>query len=125
MFETSKVENAPCSTGLDQGVSVLLAYLFGWISGLIFFLVEKDNKFVRFCAMQSILINAIFIALWIVFSILGIIPFLGLIFSLLFMLLAIGFLVGIILLIVKAYSGEKVKLPVIGDLAEQWSQQNQ
>ena len=43
------------STGLDENVAALLSYIFGWISGLILFLVEKDSKLVRFHAMQSIL----------------------------------------------------------------------
>jgi len=43
------------STGIQANMAALLSYLAGWITGLIFFLVEKENKFVRFHAMQSIL----------------------------------------------------------------------
>src|SRR5687767_1078016 len=51
------------STGLDENVAALLSYIFGWISGLIFFLMEKDSRLVRFHAMQSILLNVSFIVI--------------------------------------------------------------
>ena len=44
------------STGIQPNVAALLSYLLGWVTGLIFFLIEKDNKFVRFHAMQSIIV---------------------------------------------------------------------
>jgi uncharacterized membrane protein len=100
------------STGMNQNVAGLLCYLVGWITGLIFFLIEKDNKFVRFHAMQSIIT---FGGLTMLFILLGFIPFLG---WLLFPILGIVQLVLWILLMVKAYQGELFKLPVIGDLAE-------
>lgn len=72
--EEVKTEEAPKEapkssggTGLEPNVAALLAYLFGWLGGLIFYLIEKDNKFVRFAAMQSILLNVAMFALWIVF----------------------------------------------------------
>ena len=40
------------STGLDENIAALLSYVFGWVSGLIFFLIEKDSRLVRFQAMQ-------------------------------------------------------------------------
>lgn len=42
------------STGLEPNIAGLLCYILGWISGIIFFLIESENKFVRFHAMQSI-----------------------------------------------------------------------
>ena len=51
------------STGLDENVAALLSYVFGWISGLIFFLMEKDSRLVRFHGMQSILLNVTFIVI--------------------------------------------------------------
>ena len=50
---------AKSSTGLDENIAALLSYILGWVSGLIFFLIEKDSKFVRFHAMQSILFNVV------------------------------------------------------------------
>jgi uncharacterized membrane protein len=38
-------------------VSGLLAYLFGWVTGLVFFLIEKEHREVRFHAAQSILVS--------------------------------------------------------------------
>src|SRR5213078_1778870 len=45
----------PSSMGMQPNVAAGLSYVFGWVTGLIFFLVEKQNRFVRFHAMQSIL----------------------------------------------------------------------
>ena len=42
------------STGLSENVAGLLCYVLGWISGIVFILIEQENKFVRFHAMQSI-----------------------------------------------------------------------
>src|SRR6185503_10229815 len=58
------------STGLDENIAALLSYVFGWVSGLVFFLIEKDSRLVRFHAMQSLLFNVligvVFTVLWIV-----------------------------------------------------------
>jgi uncharacterized membrane protein len=102
------------TVGMDANLAAALSYVFGWVSGLIFFLLEKENKFLRFHAMQSIL----FAAAWtIILIVLGItvvgaflIPIVGLIF----------FVVWIVL-IIKSFSGEQFKLPVIGDMAEKYS----
>lgn len=99
------------STGLDENIAGLLCYAFGWISGLIFFLIEKDSRFVRFHAVQSMVVfGAVSVIWWIV----GKVPFLWLISP----ILGIAILVLYILLIYKAYKGEMFKLPVSGDIAE-------
>ena len=103
---------AKTSTGLEENVAGLLCYVLGWISGLVFILIEKENKFVRFHAMQSIIVfGIIFVARFI----LGWIPFIGWIISWLLYVLA---LVLWIVLMIKAYQGAKFKLPWAGDLAE-------
>jgi uncharacterized membrane protein len=106
---------AKSSTGLEENVAALLSYVVGWITGLVFFLIEKDSKFVKFHAMQSIIT---FGGLMIVSIILGIIPIIGWVVS---WLLNILMIVLWIILMIKAYQGEKFKLPTIGDLAEKWS----
>jgi uncharacterized membrane protein len=119
-------QSGKTSSGLDANLAGLLCYLFGWVSGLIFFLIEKDNKFVRFHAMQSILLNVALIALYVVSGILTAIlffvPVLGkMLIGLIGIIMAIAplaFLGLAILLMVKAYQGEKFKLPIIGDMAE-------
>jgi uncharacterized membrane protein len=100
------------SSGMDQNVAGLLCYVAGWITGLIFFLIEKENRFVRFHAMQSIIT---FGGLTVVFIVVGMIPFLNLV---LVPILAILQLILWIVLMVKAYQGQLFKLPVIGDMAE-------
>jgi len=107
------------STGIKPNVAGLLCYLLGWVTGLIFFLIEKDNKFVRFHAMQSMIIFGALTILNIFFSmilsILGI--YVG--FYFIFQLIGLVALVLWIVLMVKAYQGEKFKIPVAGDIAEQ------
>jgi len=100
------------STGLDENVAGLLCYVLAWISGLVFFLIEKENKFVRFHALQSIIV---FGALFLAGFILGWIPIIGGLINWLIRVLA---LVLWMLLMIKAYQGEKYKLPWAGDLAE-------
>ncbi|MCP4653264.1 MAG: DUF4870 domain-containing protein [Candidatus Omnitrophica bacterium] len=95
------------STKLEPNVAAVLCYVAGWITGLIFVLVEKENKFVRFHAMQSLILSVSVI-------ILSLIPIL----NLLVIILAIPLFILWIVLMVKAYKGEQFKLPVIGDLAE-------
>ena len=102
------------STGLTENVAGLLCYVLGWISGLVFILIEKENKFVRFHAMQSIIVfGAVTIAGWI----LGLIPFIGPFLGGLIWLLGV---VLWIVLMVKAYQGTRYKLPLSGNLAEKW-----
>ena len=105
-------ETKPTSSGMNQNVAGMLCYLAGWITGLIFFLIEKENKFVRFHAMQSIIT---FGALTVLFIALSFVPIIG--WALIPVLMVVQ-LVLWILLMVKAYQGENFKLPVIGDMAE-------
>ncbi len=102
------------STGLQENVAGLLCYVLGWVSGLVFILLEAENKFVRFHAMQSIIVFGVLNIIGIVF---GWIPWFGWVISSLVGLL--GFVLWIVLM-VKAYQGVMYKLPVAGDLAERW-----
>ena len=99
------------SLGLDENIEGALCYVLGWLTGIIFYIIEKDNKFVRFHAMQSILT---FLPLMVLGWIFAWIPFFGWIISALIWLLM--FLLWIILML-KAYQGEMFKLPVVGDIA--------
>ena len=103
---------AKTSTGLEENIAGLLCYVLGWITGLVFFLIEKENKAVRFHAMQSIVV---FGAITVVSIIVSWIPFIGYILGILLSILA---LILWILLMVKAYQGEKYKVPVAGNIAE-------
>lgn len=111
------------STGLDPKLAGLLCYILGIITGLIFFLIEKTNSAVRFHAAQSIVFGATSILLWIVLTIIGIILSsiswqMGEFFGLITILVWLGLFVVWVVLLIKGYSGEKWKLPVLGDMAE-------
>jgi len=108
------------STGLEANVAGLLCYVLGWISGLVFFLIEKENKFVRFHAMQSIVTFGAFTVVSIVLSILGLIPFIGIAFDIINLIIGVLAFVLWIVLMVKAYQGTRYKLPWAGNLAEKW-----
>ncbi len=99
------------STGIQANVAGLLSYLLGFVSGIVFLVIEKENKFVRFHAMQSTIISG---ALFVLQIVLSFIPFL-------IMLSPLVGLLGIalwIILMIKAYKGETFKLPIVGDIAE-------
>lgn len=107
---------AKTSMNLEENVAGALCYVLGWVTGIIFYIMEKDNKFVRFHAMQSIIVFLpLSIILGIVQGILLFVPFIG---------WAISALIGLfmfvlwLVLMLKAYQGEKFKLPVVGDIAE-------
>jgi len=100
------------STGIQENVEGLLCYLGGWITGIIFFIVEKENKIVRFHAVQSIAVSVVLI---VVYFILGLIPIIG---WLIMPLVGIVSFILWIFLMLKAYQGKMYKLPVIGDFAE-------
>ena len=104
------------SSGLDENVAGLLCYVLGWISGIVFLIIEPTNKFVRFHAFQSIIV---FGAITVVGIILSSIPVVGFIFGPL--ISAVGFILWIVLMVL-AVQGKKYKLPWAGDLAEKWAE---
>ena len=103
------------SMGLTENVAGLLCYVLGWVSGLIFLLIEGENKFVRFHAIQSIAVFGILTVAGTVFSW---IPVIG--GFLWWVTGALSFILWIVLM-VKAYQGTKYKLPWAGDFAEKRS----
>jgi uncharacterized membrane protein len=128
------VQTTKSSTGLDENIAALLSYIFGWISGLIFFLIEKDSRLVRFHAMQSILFNVLIgvlaFVVWIILMILWVIlaqisdalaALFGLITMLLWLAFCVVILIAWVLCLVKAFQGQYFKLPVIGNFAEKYS----
>ena len=112
------------STGMQANVAALVSYVFGWITGLIFFIIEKENKYVRFHALQSIIVfgavTTLMIVISVLFSVLMMmrLAFLYPIFSLLSGIIWLVSLIIWILLMIKAYQGERFKLPIVGDIAE-------
>ena len=100
------------STGMQANVAALLCYLVGFVTGIVFYIIEKENKFVRFHAMQSIVT---FGAIFVLNIFLAFVPVVGWI---LMPIVSIASLILWILLMVKAYKGETFKLPIAGDIAE-------
>lgn len=88
------------------------SYLLGFVTGIIFLLVEKESKFVRFHAMQS---TILFGGILVVNIALGFIPLLGWLVGL---LLSFAAFVLWIVCMWKAFQGEMYHVPYVGDLAE-------
>ena len=123
-------------TGLDPNIAAALSYI--WIVGLIFFFIEKENRYIRFHALQSILFGVangiIMVVLVIVAMILSFISLgasvaiggaIGFVVSLLvwlvwllFALVGLALFLGLIFAAIKAYQGQMFKLPIIGKMAE-------
>ena len=123
-------------TGMDPKVAAAISYI--WIVGVIFFFLEKENKFVRFHAMQSILFGIANTVIMIVLMIIAFVltfafgiggamvggslaTLVGLLVWLvwlLFWIIGMALFVGLIFAAVKAYQGQKFKLPIIGNIAE-------
>jgi uncharacterized membrane protein len=106
-------ESGGSSTGLDDKLAGLLTYLLGFVSGIIFLIVEKKSTYVRFHAMQS---TFTFGAIFILQIIGSRIPVLGWVVVIALPILT---LIVWILLMVKAFQGERFKLPIVGDMAEE------
>ncbi|QTD43340.1 DUF4870 domain-containing protein [Sporosarcina sp. Te-1] len=103
-------ESEKTSVGLTPNVGGALSYLF--IIGIIFLFIEKENRFIRFHAFQSLFLA---IAIFMIHIVLGFLPIIGLIFSFLLSVLAFAIM---LLMMYQAYNGNYYKLPVIGDIAE-------
>ena len=101
------------SLGLDENIEAILAYAGVWVTGLIFLFIEKENNHVRFHAMQSLIT---FFSLFIMSSLILVIPVLGVIIS---SLITFGGTILWFLLMYKAYNGEIFKLPYFGNIAEE------
>jgi len=104
----------PTSIGMQANVAGLLCYApyIGLIMAIVLFVIEKQNKFVRFHALQSIVLC---VALILLSMILAFIPLIGWVIM---PVVVIGSIILCIVLMIKAYQGEMFKLPVVGDIAE-------
>lgn len=108
-------------TGLQPNVAALLAYLFGWISGLIFYFVEKD-KFVRFHALQSIMLSGVFFVLLLITWIIPVRSFTALtVIGTIGTILWIAMYALLIICMIQAYQKVWFKLPFVGDIAQKHS----
>jgi uncharacterized membrane protein len=95
-------------TGLQDNVAGLLCYVAGWITGIIFLILEPNNKFVKFHAWQSIIVFGAVTVLYVIFFWVPVLWW-------------IIWIIGLILwvwLIYQAYQGKKYMLPIAGNIAE-------
>ncbi|MCL9818003.1 DUF4870 domain-containing protein [Natronocalculus amylovorans] len=123
--QTAEQETTESSTGLDSNVAGALAYLLGPLTGIIFYVIEEDDRFVKFHAAQSIVFLGGLVILSIVLStlltVLTLVPVIGWIISAVIGL--IGLLFAPIMLVVwaflmyKAYQGAEYSIPVVGAFA--------
>ena len=120
VYEVSEKMGEKTSIGVDENIAGALCYILGIVSGIVLYILEKDNKFVRFHAVQSIIVfGSLIVVQWILVPVFFYVPVIGSIFgSLLSLIVSLLGLVLWILLIVKAYQGETYKVPVLGDIAE-------
>jgi uncharacterized membrane protein len=126
--------------GLDGNLAAALGYPIGIIA-IICLIIEKENRFVRFHALQSILLHVAFIVLMIAVWILTIVlviagvaasaasssaggalgGIVSLLFSIIWLVVVVAYIAGLIFAAVKAYGGNMFKLPIIGNMAEKWT----
>ncbi len=130
------MNDSKTALGLDSNIGALLCYVANFIPcclplGLIYSIIvlvqDKTNKLNRFHAFQSILLSAIGLVVGIIvyaFMIVGIVANSGVLvslFSLIASLIGLAVIAAIIFCAIKAYQGEIFKLPILGDLADKWS----
>ncbi len=112
-------------TGLAPNVAGLLCYVAGWISGIVFLIIEKKSKFVKFHALQSIVTFGILTVVQIIVSTFvtgvaaitfspGLIILAGFLATVVWILMVVLW----IILMIQAYSGKMWKLPLVGNWAE-------
>jgi uncharacterized membrane protein len=112
------------STGMSANVAGLLCYVAGWITGIIFVVLEKKSTFVKFHAWQSIITFGALTVVQIILSILGVIGVSALSFGLWSFAHVLGIIVWVITvglwiaLILLAYQGKMWKVPLAGNWAE-------
>ena len=93
---------------MDENVAGFLCYLFGFIIGIVFLVIEKESRFVKFHARQS---TITFLGLFVIILLFGGIPVIG---TLIFIFSIILWLV----LMIKALQGKRYSLPIVGKMAE-------
>ncbi|HTR44443.1 MAG TPA: hypothetical protein VMH06_01945 [Thermodesulfovibrionales bacterium] len=110
-------------SGMQPNVAAALAYVFTIVTGPIILMIERENKYVRFHAVQAILYGVVWILLWMFFGIavneIWFVPtFMWIFDALLHFIIMLGGLVILLLLIYRTYKGEKIMLPILGRIAE-------
>lgn len=118
---------------MAPNVAAGCSYILTWITGLIFFLSEKQNKFVRFHAMQAILLGVLNAIVGVIYmfimmgaaaasmsSATASVASVGMM-GIIFMIVWIGFFALWVVCLIMGFTGKWFKIPVLGDLAMKWS----
>jgi len=133
------MDTGKSALGLDGNIAAALGYPIGIIA-IICLVMEKENRFVKFHALQALLWDAVYIVVIIALMILGVIigmlgmaasaasssagagiGIIGMLVWLLWLVVFFGWLIMLILAAVKAYGGVEYKLPIVGNMAEKWT----
>jgi len=117
---------AKSSTGMEPKIACLLAYLFSWLGGLIILLIEKENKFVRFHALQALILGILEMAIIIVFMwILGIplmlVYGIGIIFTVIGWIAVVICYIFAIIAIIKSFNGERYYIPFLRKVVDKFN----
>src|SRR5437660_11182411 len=130
------VDTGKSALGLDGNVAAALCYPIGIIA-IICLIMEKENRFVKFHALQSILLHVAFIVVAIAVWIIGIIIMIagvaaaaatdsgalgglaGMLFGLIWLVVIVAYIGGLIFAAVKAYQGNQFMLPIIGGIGQE------
>jgi len=116
--------------GLDTNVGALLTYLpvcgISLIYSIIVLVTEKENRLMRFHAFQSLLLLGVLVVGCVGITIISVVlafvsSTLSMLFGLLMWLVLLGVIGAMVFMCIKAYQGEKFKLPVVGDMADKWA----
>jgi len=122
--------SGPTNIGVAPNVGGLLCYIpccIGFLFSIVVAVVEKQSRFVRFHAFQSLLLHAAMLVIGIGFFIVSLafafadIGVLNLLLIAVRMLLGLAFLGLLIILMIKANGGAEYELPMIGEMARKWA----
>jgi uncharacterized membrane protein len=115
--------------GVAPNVGGLLCYVpccIGLIFSIVAVIVEKQSRFVRFHALQSLLLHAVLIVVLIAFSIVSFalvmvhLWFVGLLLWPVRAVIGLGYLAAVVYLMIQANNGQETELPIIGPMARGW-----
>jgi len=132
------MDTGKSALGIDGNLAAALGYPIGIIA-IISLIIEKENRFVKFHALQSILLHVAFIVLFIALFVLGIVltiagiaasaatnsgalgGLLGMLMGLVWLVVVVGYIVALILSAVKSYQGKDFMLPIVGGMAQKFT----
>src|SRR5262245_56296559 len=119
------------SLGMAPNLAAMLCYFplccIGIIMSVVAAAIEKQSRFVRFHAFQSLLVHGVLIVVVIAMQIFSVVlsmvsSLLGLLFSALFGLLGLGVIAAMVFMMIMAYNNEDYALPSIGEMARKWAE---